>query len=495
MFSSTTGHRLLGTGATATALTCLAACAYLPNFEDLQPNPPDTQTELVSLAPEQVRGVETRELVIEHEGVRTAARYPLIPTAAPLTMEIRTLMAERETQLITSGTGGELEQEATLLAVSDAVVGARIVARGGTAGTTTATTRWYDTASATVRPWRALLRNEAAITALGARVARQLRDDYGVSAEELPEDLREAATVMASPSNDSFAPPAAAEKQQRASSLHDIGFDTAGNVVIRFSPGQAGTGSVPVDQITVERATSDKLLSELGRQAREAAMNGSGTADLSTDTVAAAGPAMATLDCDRVPCVALTFDDGPGPHTQRLLDHLAEHSVDATFYVLGQLVDGNGETLRRAVREGHEIGNHSWQHDDLTTLSPEQVRNDLERTSAAIERAVGAPPRTMRPPYGAYDATSSANTALPMIIWDVDTRDWQTRSTAETVEIATSQTSPGSVVLMHDIHAPTVAAVPEIITRLRGQGYHFVTVSGLFSETGLKPGAAYKRRT
>jgi peptidoglycan-N-acetylglucosamine deacetylase len=196
-----------------------------------------------------------------------------------------------------------------------------------------------------------------------------------------------------------------------------------------------------------------------------------------------------------VKCVALTFDDGPGPCTGQLLDTLADHGARATFFDIGQNAAASPGLVRRQHEEGHEIGNHSWSHPDLTRLPPEEVRAQLDRTSRAIEDATGRPPALLRPPYGARNdavAQQAGQAGMPLILWNVDTEDWKYRDSDHVTNAVLSTVQPGSVVLMHDIHETTVAAVPGILDALAGQGYHFVTVSELYGGTdALTAGALY----
>ncbi|WP_017541106.1 polysaccharide deacetylase family protein [Nocardiopsis halophila] len=208
----------------------------------------------------------------------------------------------------------------------------------------------------------------------------------------------------------------------------------------------------------------------------------------------AAAPGTGAVDCDSVPCVALTFDDGPGPYTGELLDLLAAEEVTATFFVVGRSAEESPATVARAAAEGHEVGNHSWAHDDLTEKTGPEVARDLERASLAITGATGRWPDLMRPPYGAVSETSLAHTYYPAILWDVDSRDWTGLDSEAIVESTMEQVRPGSIVLLHDSLAPTVEAAPELIDRLRGQGYHFVGVSEILDNTDLENGTAYRRR-
>ncbi|MER6578889.1 polysaccharide deacetylase family protein [Nonomuraea sp. NPDC001023] len=208
-------------------------------------------------------------------------------------------------------------------------------------------------------------------------------------------------------------------------------------------------------------------------------------------------PRSRRFDCGKIKCVALTFDDGPGPYTGKLLDLLHQRHVRATFFVLGEMVaaDSGGRITRRIVDEGHEIGNHSWSHPSLTGLSREGVRNELGHTDELVHRLTGVKMRVMRPPYGSTDDAVAAETrreGLAQILWDVDTLDWLHREPAAVVRRADTAKA-GSIVLMHDIHPTTVEAVPKVIDTLARKGYTFVTISELYGRPPT-PGRTYTAR-
>ncbi|WP_449066380.1 polysaccharide deacetylase family protein, partial [Planomonospora algeriensis] len=202
--------------------------------------------------------------------------------------------------------------------------------------------------------------------------------------------------------------------------------------------------------------------------------------------------AQASVDCRRVKCVALTFDDGPGRYTGTLLRHLAAYRARATFYVVGQNVAANPGVVRRAVEAGHEIGNHTWSHRDLTRLSPAAIRADLARTDRAVEKAADVTPKTVRPPYGAHNAAVRRQTTRPVVLWSVDTEDWRHRNGPAVARRAVKAAGPGAVILFHDIHPTTVKAIPRVLKDLSARGYRFVTVSELFG--GKPPRLAYGGR-
>ena len=199
------------------------------------------------------------------------------------------------------------------------------------------------------------------------------------------------------------------------------------------------------------------------------------------------------INCLEVACVALTFDDGPSFYTEGLLDTLKEHNVKATFFVLGTQVRIQSETVLRMFQEGHQIGNHTWDHPNLTQMGDAQIREQLQLTDDLITQIIGVPTPFLRPPYGAYNDRVLAAASLPIIFWSVDPLDWKDRD-AEIVASRIIDAPVGAVILAHDIHKSTVAAVPAIIAALKSRGIHFVTVTKLFEPQTLLPENVYKNQ-
>ena len=186
------------------------------------------------------------------------------------------------------------------------------------------------------------------------------------------------------------------------------------------------------------------------------------------------------------PYIALTFDDGPNQKlTPRLLDLLAEHHIHATFFVIGKNVVEHPEILLRAVREGHEIGNHSWSHPASGKMRDESVRAELQKTDEAIRTAIGVRPVLMRPPYGSITARQkkwiNSEFGYRIILWDVDPLDWKRPGPTVVTSRIVRETRPGSIVLSHDIHAGTIKAMPATFDQLQAKGFKFVTVSELIA--------------
>jgi peptidoglycan/xylan/chitin deacetylase (PgdA/CDA1 family) len=187
--------------------------------------------------------------------------------------------------------------------------------------------------------------------------------------------------------------------------------------------------------------------------------------------------------------VALTFDDGPHPsNTPRLLDILKKRNVKATFYVVGTNARRYPAILRRMVAEGHEIGNHTLSHGYLTKMSRDQIRKDLSQSHQIIVEATGVPPKTIRPPYGAITSDLKSwiksEYGYPSIMWSVDPEDWKRPGSSVVSRRLVSGASPGGILLVHDIHAPTIDAVPSAVDQLLAKGYRFVTVTQLIAAGG-----------
>ena len=190
--------------------------------------------------------------------------------------------------------------------------------------------------------------------------------------------------------------------------------------------------------------------------------------------------------------IALTFDDGPGPYTEKLLDILDRYDAKATFFLIGSKVSARANTLRRMQSRGHQLGNHSWSHPELNKVSAEQLASEIDQTNNVIKQAVGTKPNIIRPPYGAFNRAvldQFRQRGMSAVVWSVDTRDWADRNSEIVCSRAVAGARNGAVILMHDIHQTSVNAVPCILDSLKQQGYSFVTVQNLIGD--MTPGAVY----
>jgi peptidoglycan/xylan/chitin deacetylase (PgdA/CDA1 family) len=196
------------------------------------------------------------------------------------------------------------------------------------------------------------------------------------------------------------------------------------------------------------------------------------------------GPAQVRTGPRKGKRVALTFDDGPAPITPRFLKTLKHLDVKATFFMIGQQVGGQGALLKRMMRDGHELANHSWNHANLGGGGPGATAQ-IVNTNNAIKRASGFRPCVMRPPYGSTSAKLVSRVRaqkMTSILWDVDPLDWRRPGTGTIISTISRQTRAGSIILEHDGGGPrdqTLAAIPEYVRTLKARGYKFVTVSEL----------------
>jgi hypothetical protein len=207
---------------------------------------------------------------------------------------------------------------------------------------------------------------------------------------------------------------------------------------------------------------------------------------------AQAGP----VDCAVDKCVALTFDDGPGPFTDRLLGVLNDADAKATFFMIGNKVAADPAGAKRVAEAGMEIGSHTWEHPNVTTIPAADVPAQFSRANDAIAAATGQTPKLWRPAGGiTNDAVNAvaARYGQAGILWDVIPFDWINDSNLEaTRDMLMSQIKPGSVVLFHDTYSSTVDLVYQFLPVLQANGYRLVTVSQLLGERA--PGSVYGSR-
>ncbi len=178
--------------------------------------------------------------------------------------------------------------------------------------------------------------------------------------------------------------------------------------------------------------------------------------------------------------VALTFDDGPNQtYSLEVLKLLEKYHAKATFFYIGNQIEANLDVVEQVVAKGHEIGNHTWSHPDLTKISPEEVKQEIESTSEVIKKSVGKAPVIFRPPYGEINDQVESMTELSPVLWEVDSEDWRTQDPDEIYQLVTDNVEDGSIVLLHEIHQGTVDALDRILKFLVDANYQFVTVSEL----------------
>lgn len=185
--------------------------------------------------------------------------------------------------------------------------------------------------------------------------------------------------------------------------------------------------------------------------------------------------------------IAFTFDDGPKPgNTERVVKALEKNDARATFYMLGQNAKAYPKTVDMVYKSGNEVSGHSYDHPLLTKLSASGVAQQYQKMNDAIFAACGSKAVNFRPPYGGINSTVKSQINGPLILWSVDTLDWKTRNTVATVDSILKHSQDGDIVLMHDIHEPTVKAVEEVLPKLKAKGYEICTVSELLEAKGIK---------
>ncbi|MEG0294738.1 polysaccharide deacetylase family protein [Enterococcus sp.] len=179
--------------------------------------------------------------------------------------------------------------------------------------------------------------------------------------------------------------------------------------------------------------------------------------------------------------IALTFDDGPSAATTpKVLKVLADKKVKSTFFLLGQNAKEYPELVQQIQKDGHEIASHSYSHPQLTSLTADQVTKEVRETDKAIFKATGILPRTFRPPYGAVNPEVAKAIGKPVIQWDIDSLDWQSKNTHSVIEVVKQTSHPGGIVLMHDIQQSTADGIATIIDNLKSHGYEFLTIEEMF---------------
>ena len=207
-----------------------------------------------------------------------------------------------------------------------------------------------------------------------------------------------------------------------------------------------------------------------------------------TGDAAAVDSAVVTEDGGQeVKYVALTFDDGPSPRcTPKLLDGLKERGVHATFFVVGCQVVKDPDIVIRMAAEGHQVGNHSYDHQELDKISSGQAAEDLRRNDALLRQLLGEGEYWVRPPYGQLSEEERGALTVPEINWSVDTEDWKTKDAEKILDVIYRDTGDGDIILLHDRYLNSVEAALRAVDHLREQGYQFVTVAELLAIKGIE---------
>ncbi len=191
--------------------------------------------------------------------------------------------------------------------------------------------------------------------------------------------------------------------------------------------------------------------------------------------------------------IAITFDDGPHPkETDKILDVLKKYNAKATFFVVGKHVNWYTDPVVRASKEGHEIGNHTYTHPDISNLSQEQIKQEIKLCEDIIIEKTGQKPKLFRPPFGNYDPKSldklSEDLGYTVVLWSgVDVKDWSNPPSGQIADKIIDNVKSGDIVLLHDYGTDnTVEALDRVLALLTQKGYKFVTVSELLENKNAK---------
>lgn len=195
------------------------------------------------------------------------------------------------------------------------------------------------------------------------------------------------------------------------------------------------------------------------------------------------------------PMVALTFDDGPSQYTDGILDVLEKFNSRATFFELGKRVNWYPDTVQRIDSIGCEIGNHSYDHPIMGNAATSKIRSEIDTTDKKIKAVTGKKPMLFRPPYGAIGTSLKKNASKPMVLWSIDTLDWQSKNADKVYQSVISKVKDGDIILMHDVFRSTRSAVERIVPELKRRGYQMVTVSELaqYRSVELTAGGRYSQ--
>lgn len=183
------------------------------------------------------------------------------------------------------------------------------------------------------------------------------------------------------------------------------------------------------------------------------------------------------------PKIALTFDDGPHPiYTAELLDGLKERNVKATFFIIGKQVGGNEDIIERMYKEGHLIGNHTYNHVRLKGLSDKDACEELLKTCKVLHKITGDYTEYIRPPFGEWNQKLNCKINMIPVMWDVDPKDWKSTNVSKVVNQVVTEVKENDIILLHDYYDTSVQAALEIVDQLEEDGYEFVTVDQLILE-------------
>lgn len=193
--------------------------------------------------------------------------------------------------------------------------------------------------------------------------------------------------------------------------------------------------------------------------------------------------------------IALTFDDGPGPYTDELIDGLEKLNAKASFFLVGEKIKSYPDTVAKIAGNGHLIGNHTYSHIKLTALSPDEIKKEIDKTNEEIKAITGEAPQFFRPPFGRYNSDTLNYVDMISVRWSKDTIDWKYEDEEKLYRYLIKNAGDGEIFLMHDVEKTTVKGVLRAIETLQKQGYKFVRADELLCRNGdgLLKGIGYRK--
>lgn len=193
--------------------------------------------------------------------------------------------------------------------------------------------------------------------------------------------------------------------------------------------------------------------------------------------------------------IALTFDDGPGPYTDELIDGLEKLNAKASFFLVGEKIKSYPDTVAKIAGKGHLIGNHTYSHIKLTALSPDEIKKEIDKTNEEIKAITGEAPQFFRPPFGRYNSDTLNYVDMISVRWSKDTIDWKYEDEERLYRYLIKNAGDGEIFLMHDVEKTTVKGVLRAIETLQKQGYKFVRADELLCRNGdgLLKGIGYRK--
>ena len=481
----------------AVGLVCLsiASCAASSQTHaaSATTRPTEKAISIAKVRPISLDGPETVEgLEVGTEKSATAPHSSLVHVANPdvLASKVNLWAVEEQRKLSRPSSKEYLTMSPGVCGASGTIVCFAVDSTQHTHGKKAVSTQaWYlDMSDKSVRQSQDLLTQAGKKKVVHALESLSLETSVSMSIKRALKPNSDSPTAKPTPNSTPVARPSASASstsaptspdRQNGMSFAGVFFQSDGSLVLR-APNDNENG---FDSYRVASRDVEKLLTEDGKKLRSGIME-------KADPIPIPKPENKPIpkpdvDCKVVSCVALTFDDGPGDQTDRLLAVLREKGVRATFFTIGKNVKANPGIVKKEAAEGHSVGNHSWDHPQLTKLTPEELRKELKNTSDSIVEAGAPAPVLMRPPYGSSNAAvlkAIGENGMAETRWDVDTEDWKNKNAAVTTQRALAGARPGSVILMHDIHASSVDAVPGLIDQLRAKGYTLVTVPQLMGD-------------